>query len=298
MKRLQWFAELAAAVLVTLPIAALPLRAALWLGELLGSLLYIFWKSRREIALDNLREAMSRNAVSIGSSTPEEIIKRNFRNLGRSFAEVVKIYYGLGSRIIRGIEIRGIENITRALERGKGVIIITGHCGNWELLCLPLVGNLPRINAVMRRINNPFFNRIVVKVRERSGQAMVYKEGAIRKFFSVLKRNEIVGILMDQSVVGAEGIKADFLGRQDYILKVPALIARKTGAAVVPAFIRRTGSGHSIDIGDAMEPDGSTDEAEAVTRDTLKFSGCIEEYIRQNPTEWLWLHRRWKREKL
>lgn len=298
MKRLKWAIEFVFLVLLTLPLALLPLRMAIRVGGFLGGLLYAVWKDRREIAIDNLKQAVANNALSLDGITPEQIIRENFRNLGKSFAEIVKIYYGLGEHIVRDIEITGAENLTGAIARGKGVIMITGHCGNWELLCLPLVRNVPRINAVMRRINNPFLDRIIIKIRERSGQVMVYKEGAVRRLFAALKRNEIVGILMDQSVVPSEGIKAEFLGRKDYILKIPATIARRSGAAVVPAFISRTAEGHKIDIGKAIEPDASAEENEAIINDTVNFSSYIEDYIRKHPSEWLWLHRRWKREDL
>jgi KDO2-lipid IV(A) lauroyltransferase len=295
MKRLKWSIEFLIVVLFTLPIAVLPHRVALRAGEFLGSLLYFSWTGRRTIAIKNLRDAVARNALSIGLSSPEDVIKQNFKNLGKSFAEIVKIYYGLGDHIIRHVEIRGAENFNNALARGKGVIMISGHCGNWEILGLPLAVSLARISVVVRQVNNPYFDRMIIRMREKFGNSMIYKKGALRKILQALKKNEVVGILMDQSVVSSEGIKADFLGRKDYIVKTPALIARKTGAAVLPTFISRTANGHRIDIGEVIELDASEDADEAVINDTIRFSASIENYIRQNPSEWLWIHRRWKR---
>ena len=297
MKRLKWSLEFFVAVLITLPIALLPHGVALRAGEILGTLLYFSWTGRRNIAVANLREAVARKAVSLGPFSPEDVIRKNFQNLVKSFVEIVKLYYGLGEHIIRAVDITGIENFKEALSRGKGVIMITGHCGNWELVGLPIAVGLAKISVVVRRINNPYLNRMIIRTREKYGNIMIYKEGALKKILSALKRKEIVGILMDQSVVSAEGVKADFLGRKDYIVKTPALIARKTGSAVLPVFIRRTHGGHRIEIGKIIEPDTSGDADQAVIADTIRFSQAIEEYIRQNPSEWLWIHRRWKREK-
>jgi len=100
---------------------------------------------------------------------------------------------------------------------------------------------------------------------------------------------------MDQSVVVNEGVVAEFLGKKDHIMKTPAIIARKTGAPVLPAFIRRVNDGHLIEIGEEIELDAAENYEKAVYNDTVKLSGKIEEYIKENPAEWLWIHRRWKR---
>ncbi len=93
----------------------------------------------------------------------------------------------------------------------------------------------------------------------------------------------------------AEGVVADFLGKKDHIMKTPAIIARKTGSPVLPVFIRRVGRGHLIEIGEEIELDKAEDYEQAVYNDTIRFSGHIENYIKNNPSEWLWIHRRWKR---
>ena len=100
---------------------------------------------------------------------------------------------------------------------------------------------------------------------------------------------------MDQSVVRSEGVVADFLGKKDYIIKTPAIIARKTGSPVLPVFSRRVNSGHLIEIGKEIELDTAGNYEQAVYNDTIRFSGYIEQYIKNNPAEWLWIHRRWKR---
>jgi KDO2-lipid IV(A) lauroyltransferase len=260
----------------------------------MGSLLYYLWKSRRTIAVDNLRAAVSRGAVKI-ATTPEEIIKQNFMSMGKSYVEIVKIYFGFGRRIFEHVEISGIENFRKAQSKGAGVFVIAGHCGNWELLGIVLSMKLTRFSGVARPQNNPYLNRVIERTREKYGNKVIYKKGALRNILLALKRNEAVGIVMDQSVTRPEAVVAEFLGKKARVMKTPAIIVRKTGAPVLPVFIRRVNNGHLIEIGEEIELDTAEDYEQAVYNDTVKFSGKIEEYIKENPTEWLWIHRRWKR---
>jgi KDO2-lipid IV(A) lauroyltransferase len=294
MKRVLWLFQFLLILMATLPVAVLPFKTALQLGECLGSMLFFFWGSRRKIAIENLRAALARDALVV-SSTPEEVIRENFRNLGRSFVEVVKIYYGLGDHIIRGVEFRGTEHFFKAREKGCGVLVITGHCGNWELNALAVAKRLVNLKIVARPIDNPYLNWLVERTRRKYGNSVIYKKGALKKILSALKNNEVVAILMDQSVLETEGVAAEFLGKKDYTMKTPAVIAMKTGAAVLPAFIKRTNGGHVIEVGEQIELYTSENAEDAAFHNSVSFSQKIEEYVRRNPAEWLWIHRRWKR---
>ena len=280
--------------LASLPFALLPLRLSVKTGEAMGSLLYYFWKSRRLIAIENLRSAVSREAITL-ASTPEELIKLNFRILGKSFVEIVKIYYGRGEEIIREVEIKGAENFKKAQAKGAGVIFISGHCGNWELTGIALSQKLSSIQGIARQLDNPYLNNHIELVRKKYGNSVIYKKGALKKILLALRDNRTVGILMDQSVVRSEGVIAEFLGKRARIMKIPAIIARKTGAPVLPVFIKRQKNGHLIEIQEEIQLDTAEDYDNAVYNDTVNFARRIEEYIRNNPAEWLWIHRRWKK---
>ncbi len=296
MRRVLPFFSFVLLAFFSLPFAVTPSPLSLKIGEGMGALLFYLWRSRRAIAINNLREAVSRGALIIDSD-PETVIKQNFKNMGRSFAEIAKIYYGFGQGIFRRVEIKGIEHLRKAQARERGMILITGHCGNWELKAIFVSTELIRIHIVARPLDNPYLNRLMEKTRRKYGNRVIYKKGALKKILHALKKNEAVGILMDQSVVRSEGVVAEFLGQKDYTMKTPAIIARKTGSPVLPAFIRRTDCGHVIEIGEEIALDTSEDYEQAVRNDTLKFSGYIEDYIKKNPAEWLWIHRRWKHTK-
>ncbi|MEW6052436.1 MAG: lysophospholipid acyltransferase family protein [Nitrospirota bacterium] len=294
MKKAVWLAEAILYLILSLPIAVLPRSLALRAGEMLGLFFFYFWKSRREVALDNLEKSVASRGIRI-SVPAQTIIKENFRNLGRSLAEVIKIYYGLGGKIIESVRMKGAENFEIAKSKGRGILFISGHCGNWELLAVTASAKLPGTAVIARPINNPYVNRLVETLRKKYGNRVIYKKGALKPVIQTLKSNRGVGILMDQAVMKDEGYVIDFLGRGAWTSKVPAMIARKTGAAVLPVFIHRTDKGHEMEIYQEIALSRNGDRELAVREDTIAFSRCIEQYIQKHPAEWLWIHRRWKR---
>lgn len=303
MKRVLWFLEAAFFAALSFPVAALPYKTALKAGDILGLSVFYLWGSRRRIAIENIEQAIGNGQWAIGlqsltyslSPIAYNLAKENFKNMGRSFIEVMKIYYGLGKGIIDSVEIRGAENYRKAKAKNRGVIVITGHCGNWEMAAIVFGFKVDAIYGVARRQNNPYFHAFVGRLRATYGNRIIYKEGALKSILSVLKKNQTVGILMDQAVLKNEGYIIDFLGRPAWTTKMPTLIARRTGAAVVPAFLHREGNGHVFTIYPEVELSNNEDDETAIIEDTKRFSGYIENYIKQHPTEWLWIHRRWKR---
>jgi KDO2-lipid IV(A) lauroyltransferase len=276
-------------VMLLFPLSFFPLKT----GEIFGLLLYHLWGSKRRIARENIEKSTLFNVLGAGNA--EDVIRENFRNIGRSFIEVVKVYFGKGRGIMEEVTIIGREHYDRAREKGKGVIFITGHCGNWELMALASSYRSETLSVVARPLNNPYLNRLLERARARFGNEVLYKKGALRGIISALKRGGCVGILMDQAVLPNEGYIIDFLGRGAWTTKMPALIARKTGAPVLPVFIRKSGRGHEIIVHPEVQLSEKGDIEEVMKEDTQRFSRYIEEFIRQSPAEWLWLHRRWKR---
>ncbi|HMK59541.1 MAG TPA: lysophospholipid acyltransferase family protein [Dissulfurispiraceae bacterium] len=294
MKKVKWFLEAAAVLAVSFPFAILPRPVAFRSGELLGLLAYAIWGSRRKIAIDNIEKAVQAGGITL-TEPAAAIARKSFMNLGRSLTEIIKIYFGFGKSLIDSIEVEGFEHYLRAKEKGKGILFITGHCGNWELTALGFGARVAPLAVIARVQNNPYLNRIVEKARSRYGNRVIYKQGALMAILSELRRNGVVGILMDQSVLPEEGYIIDFLGRGAWTTKIPALLARKRGAAVIPAFIHREGNRYMGKIYPDVQLSGEKDDEKAIIEDTKKFSGYIEDYIRKHPSEWLWIHRRWKR---
>ncbi len=294
MKRIKWFVEAVIVVALALPFAVLPRTIALKAGDLLGVLVFYLWRSRRKIAIENIEKAVKAGGLKLNAS-PYSVARKSFMNLGRSLVEVIKIYFGLGREMIDAIEITGFENFVNAKAKGKGILFITGHCGNWEMTALGFGARVEPFAVIARAQNNPYLNRLVERARARYGNRIVYKQGALMAIVSELRQNRGIGILMDQAVLPDEGFIIDFLGRPAWTMKGPALIARKMGAAVLPAFIYREGGRHIGTIFPAVVLSQEKDAEKALIEDTKAFSSHIENFIREHPAEWLWIHRRWKR---
>src|SRR4030042_6637223 len=130
-----WLLEVGLFIILSIPLAILPFKWSTKAGKLLGLLVFYLWGSRRRIAIENLKTSILSNAIMI-SEPAEKVIRDNFKNLGRSLAEIIKIYYGFGEKIINSVDIEGIENFNKAKSKGKGILSLTGHCGNWELMSI------------------------------------------------------------------------------------------------------------------------------------------------------------------
>jgi KDO2-lipid IV(A) lauroyltransferase len=288
MKRIKHLLELLLFALVCLPVALMPLPLARRAARLAGLAAYHIWGSRRRIAVANVRGAVERGALTL-PTTPERIVRENFMNMARSAVEVLKVYLGLGRSIIDRIEVEGIEHFEEAKRSGKGVLLVTGHCGNWELMSVAVTLRLGFTYGIARRQSNPFFDRLAVRTRERFGGSVIYKEGALRKTLQALKDGATVGIVIDQAVLPEEGVLIDFLRAPAWTTRTPSALARRTGAAVIPEFLHREGDRYILRL---HPPLALTDDD---TENTRLMSATIEDYIRRHPADWLWIHRRWKR---
>ena len=294
MKRLLWLLEAVLVIVLSFPLAVLPYKGALKAGGFLGLLLFYAWADRRKIAVSNIERAIKAGAISV-SGPAARIARESFVNLGKSFAEIMKVYYGFGDRLIENVVVRGSEHYKKAAEKGKGVIVITGHCGNWELTALAFGVRVAPVCGVVRPQDNPYLNRMVEKIRARYVNGVIYKKGALKGILSCLKKEGTVGILIDQAVIRDEGFIVDFLGRGAWTTKMPALIARKTGAPVIPAFMSREGTTHVMTIHPEVSLKREDRSESALKEDTQRLSSYVEEFIKQHPSQWLWIHKRWKR---
>ncbi len=294
MTRLLWLLEAVIIIVLSFPLALLPYKCALKAGGFLGLLLFNVWSGRRRIAVGNIEKSVQSGALAV-SEPAEKIARESFVNFGKSIAEVMKIYYGFGNRLIRNVVIRGSEHYNEAKAKGKGVIFVTGHCGNWELMALAFGLKVSPASVVARAQDNPYINGMIGKIRARYGNSVIYKRGALKGILACLKKEGTVGILMDQAVIRDEGYTINFLGRGAWTTKMPALIARKTGTPVIPAFISREGIGHVMTIYPEVLLNREEMSESSLKEDTQRLSSYVDEYIKEHPTEWLWIHRRWKR---
>ncbi len=293
-RRVRWYSVPPLFILLSLPICLIPQRLVPPLGGMTGTLLYYLLGRNRRTAVLNIANTFPFFAChplwNNAWGTPEQIARRAFANFGRSLFEAVKIYYGLGWPILEAVEFRGLENYRKAREKGKGVIFVTGHCGNWEVLALSFGARIDRLAVVGNFQRSAYVSGLLQKLRRNFGNRIIHKEGAVREIISAVRRQENVGILVDQSVQPSEGVVMDFLGRGAWIATIPARIAEKTGVPLMPTFIHREGGRHVV----TFHPQLDFHHGDIVEM-TREISRSIENQIVQHPDEWLWVYRRWKR---
>ena len=299
MKKFIWLLQAAFFYLFTLLVAALPRSQSIRIGKQIGTFLFNILHSRRTIAIDNISQAlpfMTRHPSWTGAfETAEEIALATFMNLGISIVEVCRLYHGKGNELIDSMVVNGLENFQRAKEKGKGVLCVSGHCGNWELVSLSFKRHLDEnVWAIVRKQNNPYLNSIVDKMRMGYGNKVIYSKAALRPILSVIKNRGVIGMLADQAVFSDNGSLIEFLGRKAWANKAPAIIAHKSGVPIVPVFGYRDKDRHVLTFLPEYTLCGDRSEA-GVGRDIQALSRYLEEFVCAHPADWYWVHRRWKR---
>lgn len=266
----------------------LPVPLALWAGRRLGDVLWGALPRRRTLTLDNLARAFGP-----GSSRLElrRLGRSSFENVGMNIAEACSFFFRPTSVLLSRVEFSGLAHLEAARAHGRGVLVLTAHYGNWELLAAAHALVVFPLSVVVRPLDDPVADRIVERFRHRSGVELIEKRRGLRDILDALKRGRMVGILLDQNASRSEGVFVPFFGIPASTSRGLAVIALRTGAPVVPIYIRRLAGGrHRVEIGPAIPapPDGD------VTRYTAAFTQSIEAVVRRDPEQWFWMHDRWK----
>jgi Kdo2-lipid IVA lauroyltransferase/acyltransferase len=259
-------------------------------GGALGRLCFLLLASRRRVALAGIRDSLP--SLPAGSN-PRRIAIACFVNLATSFIENCKLYHG-ADRMLHQVKIEGLEHYRSAREKGKGIVFITGHCGNWELIALTFGFRHDPFVVMVREQKNPYLTRCIESMRTRYGNSIIYKKTAIREMMKLFKKNGVTGMLIDQAVMPSEGYLIDFLGRPAWTTSMPVLMARRCGVALLPAFIIREGKGHRIIIHPQVEFPSDDNSDAALARDTAALTRHVDDFVRSYPEQWYWVHRRWK----
>ncbi|MDD5285570.1 MAG: lysophospholipid acyltransferase family protein [Desulfuromonadaceae bacterium] len=299
MKRINWAFQASLFYLFTLLVAALPRSQSVRAGKNIGALLFNLLHARRSIAIDNIRQAlpfMKRHPSWTGAfETAEEIALATFMNLGISIVEVCRLYHGKGNDLISSMEVNGLENFRLAKEKGLGVICVSGHCGNWELVSLSFKQHLnENVWAIARKQNNPYLNSIVEKMRMGYGNKVIYTRSAAKSVLGVIKNRGVIGMLTDQAVFEDNGVLIEFLGRKAWANKAPIVFAHKTGVPIIPVFDYRDNHRHVLTFHPEYSLCGDRTE-EGVCKDIQALARYLEDFICAHPANWYWVHRRWKR---
>jgi KDO2-lipid IV(A) lauroyltransferase len=257
-------------------------------------LFYHIGTKNRLIALHNLmRSFPEKDAMEILG-----ILKGVYRH----FAIVTADFFDLPDinkdNIDKWVDVEGLENYQAGIARGKGLLTIIGHFGNWELMTIAAPIYLQPVDMVYRPLDNPVFDNMVEYVRTLQGSSLIPKGGSGKKVIELLKENHLISILSDQNVSVREGVFVDFFGRPACTGVGLAVMAMRSGAPIMPTFMARQKSGkYKFVLKPAIEAVCTDDYEADLVANTQRFTKIIEEFIREYPEQWMWFHQRWKTKK-
>jgi KDO2-lipid IV(A) lauroyltransferase len=194
------------------------------------------------------------------------------------------------------VELENFREVVKLmLRKDQGLVMLTGHYGNWEILgyLLATLG-FPSV-SIARPLDNPYVNDWVLGVRERQGQRIIGKTGATTEIVDVLSRKGTLGFIADQNA-GSKGIFVDFFGRKASTYKSIGLVAMQFEVPVVIGYARRHPERFNFTVGvqDIIYPSDWKDESDPLRYITQRYTKALEDVVRAEPGQYLWVHRRWK----
>jgi KDO2-lipid IV(A) lauroyltransferase len=272
--------------------AALPLPVLLAIGSAVG---FLGWalRIRRRVARDNLATAFP--------DRDERWRRRTFfrfwQHLGRVIVEFLRSPALSAAEIDRLVDVdpEGFARFEQAYAGGKGAIVVTAHFGNFELLGSIWSRRNLKVTAITKRLSRNAFNDFWLEQRKRAGLLEVPDTGSIRDILAVLRRREILAIMIDQNMIPRRAVFAPFFGKPAATTPAPAVFAGRSGAPVFLVLMHRLPGGrHRVSIDGPIAFDHTADRDADVLAFTAKLNALLEAHVRAEPESWYWIHRRWK----
>ena len=273
-------------------LGALPRGWARAAGACLGALAFVLTGRLRRTGERNLQLAYPAH----DDAWRKRLLRQLYRNLGLQLAEfcVMSRYTAENSRSL--VRYAGLEHYLAARERGRGVLVITGHLGQWELSSFyhSLMGY--PMSMVIRRLDNPLVDRLVNGIRCLHGNTVLHKDDFARGLLGAMRRGETVGILMDTNMTPPQGVFVDFFGVPACTASGLARVAMRTEAAMLPGFLtwREEEKKYVLEFGEPLELVRTGNDEQDIVTNTQICTTAIEAWVRRFPEQWLWVHRRWK----
>lgn len=282
--------ELAAVKAVGGLVRVLPRGLVRASGALLGATFYVLDRSHRRVALANLAQCFP----SRSEAERRRIARRMFQHFGVLLFELLR-FGGLSLDEMRGhVVVDGEDRVRAAYAKGKGVLFFTGHFGFWEMHAMVHALLFQPIGVLARPLDNPGLHTLLEQLRERTGNTVIYREGAVRKVLRMLAQGRGVALLIDQHMHSPDAIWVQFFQRPAATTSTLAALALRTGAPVVPVFAVPTSDGRLRLIYESpVEPPGPN-AARPIDEFTQRCTDVLEMYVRRQPELWLWMHRRWR----
>jgi KDO2-lipid IV(A) lauroyltransferase len=263
-------------------------------GEWLGLLGYRPFKIRRAVVERQVSAAFP------GLADPEvlRIARASYEHLGRTTIETALLPAYSPQQVLGLFEhVEGWEMLERARARGRGILLVAGHLGNWELAGAFVAARLGVIEAVARRMENPLFDGYLTRTRRRNGVTVIYDADAVRRVPRAAREQHPVGFLIDQGAVGLASTWVPFFGRYAKTPRGPAVFALRLDAPVIFVVALRQPSGRFTMHLEEVTVERTGDRETDVDRIVAAYTSTLERWIRRAPEQYFWHHRRWKHQR-
>lgn len=268
----------------------LPDAAVSALGSAIGLTFYTLDRSHRRVALTNLeqcfpnRPASERRAIARGA----------FKHFGQVLLKLLTFSALTPEQMMERSEYEGDERVRLAYAKGKGILFFTGHFGFWELHALAHGVKLRPIGVLARALDNPRLNDLLERVRTKTGNHVIYRQGAVRRVMKTLAAGEGVALLIDQHMHSPDAIWVNFFRRPAATTSTLAALALRTGAAVIPVFAHPLPGGRYKFVYESPVEPPAESAPDAIREFTQRCTDVLEMHVRKHPELWLWMHRRWR----
>ena len=286
---MRWL-EFAVVRAIAAGVRLLPMPLVRATGVGLGRIAYHVDRFHRRIALDNLTHAFP----SKSASERRALARAMFAHFGSLLLELMKFGALSRDKMLRLVECDGEERVWDAYQRGKGVLFFTGHFGYWEMQAIMQPLRVRPVSVLARPLDNPRLHEMLERIRTRTGNSVIYRQGAIRKVLRELAANRGIAILIDQHLHTPDAVYVDFFRRPAATTSALAALALRTGAPVIPVFALPLPHGRYRFVYEHPVEPPLGDSPDAVREFTQRCTDVLEMYVRRHPELWLWMHRRWR----
>jgi KDO2-lipid IV(A) lauroyltransferase len=291
-KKIKYSLLVVALQIVLIVIRFLPRKVAMKFFGGLGALAFMVMKQERTKTMNNL-------TIAYGEKRDQAEIRAMARevwvNLGKSGAEfAIKMGEDKPEQFFRDLEVIGNQHLQEAIQNGRGILGLISHMGCWEgtALGLPMLG-IPAY-AIGKRLGNEQLNALLFESRGKKGVQTLARGSSYKTILRVLAENNLVGILIDQDT-DVRGVFVNFYGRPAYTPIGAAMLAMDSGAPVLPMFyLKKEDDTYVFIIEKEISLVMTGNRRKDMEENTRRFHAVIEEYIKKYPTQWVWMHNRWK----
>lgn len=262
-------------------------------GRLLGWFLRVILRFRRTVVVNQMTTAFPEKSAA----ERQALLRLFYRHLGLLILEMLRIPGSSVATIRATNQIHGLEHLHAALEKKKGVLLLAGHLGNWEIGLATAVANGLNLHTIVKEIKGAAGQYAVTKLRAAHGVKLIPRHNSIFQILRALRENAIIGFVLDQNMTADEGVFVNFFGRPACTMPGLAVIAQRQGTPVLPVFFHRDPNltlHHAIIGAPIPWEEVPGDAAASIRHNTQRYTTILENGIRLHPEQWLWIHKRWK----